>query len=336
MNKIIAHTLDKVSMPSVSPRRAGLNGFDNLGLDFIEKLPHPPKRVLKTPKIFLKHTAAQGPLDVFQFAFPSKITTASTTNNTVFGHYFKHKNGLPKSTIIILHGLFERRYKRAEAHALNLTKQGHDCVLITLPYHMERSVKRSASGKQFVSGNPRDVFEALQQAVKDVLALITWLTGNGEQKIGLLGFNLGAYVAGLVATAVRKVNYAILLAPVTSPLQLFKGSVAETRADTKTGVIAAGLEKESDRHAAHLLAQWELQYNKPLVPAERIFLAEARHDSFIPCESIERLWDAWGKPRIQRYQCGHIGAIGARRTNKDISKFLNEALSQQRNAGLLT
>ncbi|MHB8840351.1 MAG: alpha/beta hydrolase family protein [Candidatus Aquicultor sp.] len=331
MNKLFAQTIDKVALALLSPKFNGSSAYKNQNLYIAKTPPLPPKRLIRTPKPFLKQSKRKGTIDIFDYAFPSRVETQHVKNNTVYGKFFKQSSGTPKSTVILLHGMHESKHWYQEKHALNLAKNGHDCVIMTLPYHIERAVKGYVSGSQFLSTDLRTIFEALQQAVKDVMALINWLTASGEKKIGLLGIGLGGLVAGLVASVTRKINYLILMAPATTPLQITGysrlGRVVDERI-TRTGL--------SNEDFLRLMEPWDIEKHKPIVSSRRTLLIEATHDAVIPKDSVERLWASWGKPRIQRYHHGHLSMLTSRRVFKDINKFLDETFAQQQSAGLLT
>jgi len=42
---------------------------------------------------------------------------------------------------------------------------------------------------------------------------------------------------------------------------------------------------------------------------ERILIVESIHDRFAPVETVEELWNAWGRPEIMRVNHGHISVL---------------------------
>ncbi|HZD60988.1 MAG TPA: YqiA/YcfP family alpha/beta fold hydrolase [Anaerolineae bacterium] len=329
MNKLLAQTIDRLAIDILSPRFNASEAFTGRNRLLLESPPIPPKRIIKTPKLFLKRVKVKGSIDIYDYAFPSRVETPHVKNNTVYGRYYKLNNGAPKSTVILLHGIFESRHWYQEKHALNIVKSGHNCLIMTLPYHVERAAK-GQSGSQFISTDLKSIFEALQQGMKDVMALINWLVANGEKKIGLMGVSLGGLVAGLVASASRRINYLVLLAPSTTPLQITgyvrAGRVMDNR------VKSTGLSKDQ---LFELFDPWRLLYHKPhVVPSDRTFIINAVHENALPDDSVENVWGAWGKPRISRYEHGNLSILTTRRVFRDISTFLGEAFTPRKSAGL--
>lgn len=329
MNKLIAQTIDRITINILSPRFNTSETFKDRNLLLLDNPPLPPKRLIKTPKLFLKRIKIKGSVDIYDYAFPSRVETPHLKNNTVYGRYYKLNNGAPKSTVILLHGLYESRHWYQEKHALNLAKNGHNCLIMTLPYHIERAIKGTMSGNQLLSTDLRSIFEALQQGMKDVMALINWLIANGEKKIGLMGISMGGLIAGLVASVTRKVNYLVLVAPATTPLQITGYTRAGKVMDDR--IKMTGLSKDQ---LFGLFEPWGLLYHKPLVATDRTFIIEAVHDTVIPSNSIEQVWGAWGKPRISKYEHGHLSILATRRVFKDVNAFLGNTFAPRKSAGL--
>lgn len=331
MNKLLAQTIDKLALALLSPKFNGSSAYKHQNIYVANNPPVPPKKITRTPKPFLKQTKRKGAIDIFDYAFPSRVETPHVKNNTVYGKYFKLNDIVPKSTVILLHGIHESKHRYQEKHALNLARNGHDCVIMTLPYHIERAVKGYVGGSQFLSTDLHTIFEALQQAVKDVMALVNWLATNGEQKVGLLGIGFGGLVAGLVASVTRKINYLVLMAPATTPLQITGYSKLDHVIDDR--ITRTGLAHEE---FCRLMEPWNLENHKPTISSTRTLIIEAVYDAVIPRDAIERLWTKWGEPRIQRYQHGHLSMLTSRRVFKDINRFLDDTFAQQKSAELLT
>jgi len=329
MNRILAQTIDRLALTLFYPKFRASGKFKNQNLYLLNDPPLPPKRIIKTPKLFIKRTRRKGALDVYEFAFPSRVETSGLKNNTVYGQYFKLNNGTAKSTVILLHNIHENRHRYHMKHALSLVKNGHNCVVMTMPYHIERSSRRYSRGSEFLSTDLRTIFEALQQAIKDVLSLINWLTANGEKKIGLLGIGFGGLIAGLVASTTRKVNFMVLLAPITNPLQMTgfmaSGKLISDRIN-RTGL--------TENQFLELTKPWELDNHKPLAPKNRIMIIEASHNNTVPGKEVEKTWSAWEEPSLKRYRHGQVSLRASKQALKDVITFINQAFAQQKSAGL--
>jgi hypothetical protein len=111
------------------------------------------------------------------------------------------------------------------------------------------------------------------------------------------GISLGAWLAGLLICAEARAEFAVLLTPVASVDQAIEG-LAFCQS------IRCSLQKTSVR-----LDPLNLASHHPLPAPENILIVEAQHDIFAPAETVEDLWEAWGKPEIWRVPHGHISVL---------------------------
>jgi len=63
-------------------------------------------------------------------------------------------------------------------------------------------------------------------------------------------------------------------------------------------------------------------WSDPLLPPDRLLLVLPEHDWFVPPNAVERAWERWGQPRMERYPAGHISLFLLRRHWKDIVAFV--------------
>lgn len=329
MNKLFARILDGIAMDVLTPRFDISHEAVQHNIALLDNAPLPPRRLTKTPRLFMKQTGSRDVFDIYEYAFPSRVDTSSQKNDTVYGRYYKLNDSTPKSTVILLHGMFEHGYRNLERYAINFIRSGHNCITLTLPYHIERASNGLQSGRQFVSNNLAGIFTALKQAMSDVMSLINWLNASGEKRVGLMGINLGGLIASLVASSTRRVNYLLLLAPAISPLQV-TGYTRAGRA-VEERIEATGLTKQE---LYMLFEPWTLLHNRPIVPNSRTLILKAEHDSVIPSDSIDRVCEAWSGPRLLASSHGHLTIMASRKVLKDIVAFLDHAFAPKRTTGV--
>jgi len=328
MNKLFARIIDGMAIDLLAPRFSKSDVAIERNLHLIDNPPLPPRRLVKTPKLFLKNTGSKGLFDIYEYAFPSKVETASLQNNTVYGRYYRIKDGVPKSTVVFLHGMFESNHRRSERHALNFIKSGHNCLTMTLPHHIERAPRGWRSGRHFISNDLTVIFTGLQQAMNDVMSLINWLKSNGEKRIGLIGIDVGGLIASLVASSTRRINYLLLLTPAISPLQVIGYTRSGRAVEGRIG--ATGLTKQE---LYMLFEPWTLLHNKPIVSNNRTLIIKAEHDTIIPADSIDRVWDAWEKPKMVASSHGHLSMMASRQVFREISAFLDYTFAPKKTTG---
>ena len=247
------------------------------------------------------------------FRFTSAVLTGAAENNLVVGRLMRAPGArLSNPTLILLHGWnAELCYARMFPWLASLLNAAQvNVALMELPYHMHR---RPASGpvRDFISSDLESMLQATQQAVADIRRLCRWLEGQGTKAIGLWGFSLGAWLAGLTLPLEPQLSCAVL----TTPIVMIDRAVAEL---AFCAPIRAGLaERELSLNSLNLSAV------RPAIPADRILLVESRHDLFAPAETVEELWKAWGKTEIWRLAHGHISILMSSALSKRTVRWIS-------------
>ncbi|WP_371257080.1 alpha/beta fold hydrolase, partial [Roseibium sp. TrichSKD4] len=135
--------------------------------------------------------------------------------------------------------------------------------------------------------------------------LIYWLKNNGYEKISVLGFSLGSWVAGLVAAHDLSVSKASLF--------LTAGSLADM---VWTGRATGSIRKSLEPHISlpALRRAWAPldlgNYVKELErPELSVHLVIAKRDKVVlpslSCQLVQNLQEAGSKPSVMELNCGH-------------------------------
>jgi dienelactone hydrolase len=234
------------------------------------------------------------------FRFPSAITTPSDENNIVHGFLFRcGQNWRSQPTVILIHGWSAELCYRFQFPRLarRLRRAGLNTATLELPYHCQRRPRRGGAVNDFISDDLNSMLQAARQALSDMRTLTRWLREQGSQSVGLWGFSLGAWLAGLAICADDQFDFAALLTPVVK----VDRAIAEL---DFCEPIRRGLGQNKVP-----LAGLDLLAHRPKIPAEKILLIESKHDIFVPAETVEELWRVWGGPEIWRVNQGHISIM---------------------------
>ncbi len=205
---------------------------------------------------------------------------------------------MQRPTVVLLHGwnadwcyrwMFPWVAKRLRRWQINTAS-------LELPYHLHR---RPVKGpvRDFISSDLAAMLEATRQAVADVQALGCWLESQGSEAVGLWGFSLGAWLAGLAASVEPGLAGVVL----TTPIASIERAIAELP-------FCAPVRRSLEGKAIDL-SPLNLCSRTPCVAPGNLLLIESRYDLFAPPEATERLWQAWGQPEIWRLSHGHISAL---------------------------
>lgn len=244
------------------------------------------------------------------FAFTSPLRSPWPENNIVHGKFFPWIPGktndpdgawTTKPSVILLHGWNgERGYHWQFPYlAWRLNRLGLNVAMLELPYHGRRKPASRDAIRNFISHDLLSMVEATRQAVADTRALAAWLANHTSGPIGLWGISLGAWLGGLSICYEDRLDFAVLMSPVASMEQ----AVRELDFCAPIRTSLAGHEVS--------LSQFNLVSHKPLIPAENILLIESIYDLFAPSQTVEELWQAWGRTEILRVNHGHISVLAS-------------------------
>jgi hypothetical protein len=135
--------------------------------------------------------------------------------------------------------------------------------------------------------------------------------------VGAWGISLGGWIASLLACVEPELDYVVLMTPALRldreiwELPFLRGMRESL---TQQGATAA----EVLQIARPILPC----FHAPQVPRERILLIQAMYDRFLKPETIDELWEAWGRPPIARYPHGHISILMSRAVRARATEFI--------------
>lgn len=126
--------------------------------------------------------------------FPSPLTTPHRENNTVHGRWFPSG---PRAVVLL-----PQWNSDAGGHiglARILARFGISALRLSLPYHDARMPSELTRADYIVSANIARTTQVCRQAVMDTRRAVSWLAGQGYERIGILGTSLGSCLALLTS-----------------------------------------------------------------------------------------------------------------------------------------
>lgn len=255
------------------------------------------------------------------FSFTSAYKSSLEFNNTVWGKLYPSSGKWQKHpTLILLHGWNGEKAARFlfPLLAKRLTAAGINGLMFELPFHGKRkpagtgiSGKETESG-DFISYDLERMVKSTRQSVADARSLIGWLKSLGCPWVGACGISLGGWLTGLVSCVDPRLSCAVLVTPIARI-----DRTIESLAFCEP--IRMGLDNEPHLHLEGL----NLISHSPKVPRDQILILKSEHDLFAIPETIEELWNRWGKPHIYRYRrSGHISILLSPLAMNRITKFV--------------
>lgn len=246
--------------------------------------------------------------DEFVVTFPSAVMSPQVENNSVPIHILlPHDKTGPFPVVMILHywGAMNRSVERAMAQELN--KRGIAAVLMTLPYHLERTPQGSRSGELAIQPNVDALNLTLLQSLQDTRRAIDFIMSRPEfdhQNIGVSGLSLGAIVTALVYGIDTRVTHAsFVLGGVDIAHILWHSSrVVPQREELRR----QGYTEQKLREA---LAGLEPATFLAARPDTDALVVAARYDTVIPEKSTQELIAALKQPKVSWMDTGHFGGV---------------------------
>jgi dienelactone hydrolase len=165
----------------------------------------------------LQHVESCDTHSIFTISFPSPITSAVATNNTVPGELYV-PTGLPNTrqypAVLVFHILYGN-FELERAICQALASQGVTALFFKLPYYGERGgLSGGKNNHQKMTSDPQRFMDALSQASADArrcIDIISSLPFISPKKIGVTGGSLGAIMSASVCGFEPRINRALLL-----------------------------------------------------------------------------------------------------------------------------
>jgi dienelactone hydrolase len=254
----------------------------------------------------MEHVASWGAGEEYVTTFPSAVASENPENENVPIHILLPKSGrAPFPSVVILHywGALNRNVERQQA--LELNKRGIAAILMTLPYHLERTPKGTRSGELAIQPDPEKLKTTLLQSVQDTRRAVDFVQSRTEfdpNKIGVSGLSLGAIVASLVYGMEPRISHAafVLGGVDIAHILWYSSRVVPQREEMRS----RGFTEEKLRQA---LAPLEPMGYLRARPGTDAFIVAARYDTVIPARATRELIESIENPHVSWMETGHFG-----------------------------
>lgn len=244
----------------------------------------------------LRHAA------VSRFTFPTLYPVQFPESNLAVGRFYRNTQVDDAPVVLISHGWAHRTLKTIEhLYVRPFLRAGFSVAFVVHPLHFERTPKGSYSGELVVSADVVMTVEAFRQGVIDLIGAADWLRSRGHRRIGVLGYSLGGYLAGIMAAVRGDWEFAVLGGTGDSPVSPILDT--DLGKNVREDLQACGM---LDR--AKLTRAWTIispGVFRPRVPRERILMVAGRYDRIMLPRSVRRLWNAWDRPTLRWLNRSH-------------------------------
>ncbi len=260
-------------------------------------------------------------LSEYHAEFPSSQPSGVEKNDTVHVRSFVPKKGTgPFPVVIVLHYWGANDQKIERSLAGDLARQGIASVLMTLPYHLERTPPGARSGEKAILPDPAHLVATMSQAVLDVRRTVDFIVSRPEfdaTRIGIAGTSLGSIVSSIsfaVEPRLKSASFMLGGADLAHILWNSSRVVKVREALRKKGYSEARLREElQDVEPLRFLPQ---RADKPA------FVVGGKFDTVVPPDDTKKLIDALGTPSTLWLDTGHYGGVFVqRRILRLVSQF---------------
>jgi hypothetical protein len=248
--------------------------------------------------------------EVIRFTFPTLHPMRFPETNVAVGRFYRNRRTPGAPVVVISHGWAHKTLKTIEhLYVRPFVRAGFSVVFVAHPLHFERTPPGAYSGELVVSADVVLTVEAFRQGVIDMIGAVNWLRSEGHGTVGVFGYSLGAYLAGIMAAVRDDWAFVVLGGGGDSPVSPILDTPLGR--NIREDLAACGM---LDR--ARLSRAWKVispAAFSPRVPRERILLIAGRYDRIMLPASVRRLWRAWGRPRIRWMNRGHYALLATNR-----------------------
>lgn len=243
-----------------------------------------------------------------EVSFPSAHQTEWPENDIVRARLIRPAGAEePMPTVILLHGLGVADHFLEERIAKRLNDRGMAALLVTLPYHIERSPPGYRSGALALRPDVGAFEEMVRQSVSDLRRAVDWAEAQSfidAERIGVLGVSLGAIIASLGMAAEPRLRFGVFL--------LGGGDVAHILWNSSLSISVREVLRRNgwteERLRSRLKDVEPLSYVNAEM-GERVLLVGAMFDTVVPATDTEKLHKALGSPPMLWLETGHYGAV---------------------------
>ena len=264
----------------------------------------------KVPRVSVRPAGRIAGADVARFTFPTLHPMKFPETNVAVGRLYRNLRDPRAPVVLISHGWAHRTLKTIEhLYVRPFLRAGFSVAFVAHPLHFERTPPGAYSGELVVSADVVLTVEAFRQGVIDMLGAANWLRSAGHVRIGVFGYSLGAYLAGIMGAVRGDWAFVVLGGAGDSPVSPILDTPLGR--NIREDLAACGmLDRDKVTRAWRVISPGAF---RPLVPKDRILLVAGRYDRIMLPISARRLWRAWGRPRLEWLRRGHYTLLATNR-----------------------
>jgi hypothetical protein len=264
---------------------------------------------------------------VYELALPSAHSTKYPKNDFVpiRAHLPIRSRAVPVVVLTHYWGATDDKLERELARLLN--NRGIAAVILTLPYHMDRTPEGYRNAELAILPDPHHMVGVMQQSTLDIRRTVDWIHTKSEFKkdaIGIGGTSLGALTNALGFGVEKRIKSAcFMLGGVDLSQILWKSSrVVKLRDDMRH----EGWTQDSVREVLAPIepSRWLKPDGRPA------YVISAKYDTVIPKDATDQLIGLLSEPEILELDTGHYGGVLVQsRLLRSVARYFAASLNDQ-------
>lgn len=290
-----------------------------------------------SPSVQMDAEAGNKRYRVFHVSFPS-VGDNGQDQNLVTALYYESKTPGKKKLVVVLPIWGTHTYpSRKITESLLKYSKGEMNVLRILGanFLFNWDGMRAISNEQEFVAMTEQMVKRVQTHVIDIRRAIDWAERQpaNSSHVGLIGFSLGATVAGLVAENEPRIGASVLAMGGANINEMFATCFGRAEETRKVIIERLGWTRDIfEQRLAQPLAPINPASFPGRVDPSRVIMFEAEYDTCIPKSGRDALWNAMGKPQRVIWPYNHKMAfltmtpLGLNDMRHRIYKFLDAAL----------
>ena len=240
--------------------------------------------------------------EVTRFTFPTLYPLPFEESNVAVGRFYRNTRVAAAPVVLISHGWAHRTIRTIEhLYVRPFVRAGFSVAFVAHPLHFERTPRGSYSGEFVVSADVVMTTEAFRQGIIDLIGTADWLRSCGHRRVGVLGYSLGGYLAGIMAAVRGDWEFVVIGGAGDSPVSPILDTPLGK--NVREDLAACGMLER-----AKLARAWKIISPGAFVPRARkesILMVAGRYDRIMLPQSVRRLWNAWDRPTLHWLRRSH-------------------------------
>jgi hypothetical protein len=265
------------------------------------------------PADFFRDFAPAGGIDVQReqggrptaygrYAFATPLASDEPANDRVPFWWFRDATRRAGTVALVAPGWARPDRKVESAFCARLVARGVDALLLTPPYHHERTPPGCYSGELFISANVFWTIANFRQFTAEIRLLVQYMRRYYDRVV-LIGFSSGGFQTGLAALGEEVDGLVALMTGCRLGSITFHSLLARF---VKRDALQRGIDEAALNRVWRIC---DLAAVGHALRARHVKQYVTLYDAIVPTRYQEALWEVFGRPERRDVPSSHYGVV---------------------------